>query len=368
MRESKKIKIGLSDFLLTLLCPHAKNSEKKEGQLKNTEFSSVLIYSTTALGDYMFNSPAIHAIRLRYPKAKITLVAHPKYKNLLTQRDDYDDVIFWNNKVSGMPRLIKETKKKEPGLAVLLHSHMPYDIVSAALSGCRFIVRDNYAKPLGKMNRWVTYGLDDFDEHVIARKMKLISALGCSTDVVDMVLPCDYAKIKKTEGYQRIGFQLGASSLIRCWPPEYYANLATTLIRNNKNIEVVLIGSAEEIHLAESFMAYLDTTTAENITSFIGKTTLPELLGIIGSMDLLVTGDTGPFHLAIALKTPTLSLFVTEDPRRSGPYQDKQLHQYIYLPLTDAKVTDANKPLRAISTDYVYQMVNSMLNQSQSPV
>ncbi|MFK8258808.1 glycosyltransferase family 9 protein [Erwinia sp. AnSW2-5] len=361
MRESKKFKIGLSNFLLGLVCPQAKKNVEKQKKLRDIEFSSIFVYSTTALGDYMFNSPAIRAIRLRYPHAEITLVAHPKYQKLLTRRDDYDDVIFWTNKVSDMAHLVRLAKRKKPQLAVLLHSHMPYDIVSAALMGCQYIVRDNYAKPLGSMERWVTYGLDYFDEHVIARKMKLVSALGCAIDHVDMVLPCEPQPVEKIEGRQRVGFQLGASSRIRCWPPEYYAQLAECLIANNPNVEIILIGSAEEVHLAESFMVNIDASATGNITSYVGRTTLPQLLGVIGSMDLLVTGDTGPFHLAIALKIPTLSLFVTEDPRRSGPYQDKHIHQQIYLPLTDAKVTDKNEPLRAISTDYVYQMVNKML-------
>lgn len=361
MRESKKVKIYLCNLILKLFSRRALASEEKRQRLATEPFTRILVYSTTALGDYMFNSPALRALRLRYPDAHIALIAHPKYASLLTRRDMYDEVIFWNNKINSLSALLRQTRQLKPQLAVLLHSHMPYDIMSAALSGCQYIVRDNYAKPLGRMADWVVHGLDHYDEHVIARKMKLVSALGCATDNVDMSLPCDYLLDAKSADKRRVGFQLGASARIRCWPPEYYARLASRLTATYPDIEIVLIGSGEETHLAENLMAQVDAGVAAKITSYVGKTTLPQLLGVIGSMDILVTGDTGPFHLAIALKVPTLSLFVTEDPRRSGPYQDRQIHRQIYLPITDPSVTDKYEPLRAISTDYVYQQVSEMM-------
>lgn len=362
MRENKKFKIGLCHLILKLFFRRSKATPEKQRALSTVEFDSILVYSTTALGDYMFNSPALRAIRQRYPSARITLVAHGKYKSLLTRRDFYDDVLFWTNKLSDMFTLVKQARQCKPQLAILLHSHLPYDIVSAAMAGCQYIVRDNYAKPIGKMQHWLAYGLDAFDEHVIARKMKLVAALGCQTDNVDMALPCLYEKQPKPEGVIRVGFQLGASTRVRCWPPEYYAALAKQLIARNSAIEIVLIGSAEERGLAETLLHHLDPTLQRNITSYVGKTTLPQLLGVIASMDLLVTGDTGPFHLAISLRVPTLSLFVTEDPRRSGPYQDREQHQQIYLPLSDPRVVDREEPLRAISIDDVFSRVVGMLS------
>ncbi|PVZ83742.1 glycosyl transferase [Serratia sp. S1B] len=361
MREIKKLKIGVFAFFLNLFFHRAKRTAEKVRTLASVEFESILVYSTTALGDYMFNSPALRAIRQRYPRARITLVAHPKYRKLLTRRDFYDDVLFWNNKVAGMFSLVKQAKQYQPQLAVLLHSHAPYDIASAAMAGCQYIVRDNYAKPIGRLADWLVFGLDFFDEHVIARKMKLVETLGATTDDTKMALPCHYETEPKQDGRIRVGFQLGASTLERCWPPEYYAALAQKLLATDDRIEIVLIGSEQEIPLADALMQNVDTTSAEKITSFVGKTTLPQLLGVIASMDLLVTGDTGPFHLAISLRVPTLSLFVTEDPRLSGPYQDRDRHDYIYLPLHDPKVTDKEKPLKAITVEEVYGHVINKL-------
>ena len=360
MRESKKRKIGLVDAWLGLFYRRSLSTPEKRKQLPQQEFRSILVYSTTALGDYMFNTPALRAIRQRYPAARIVLVAHPKYQQLLTRRDFYDDVLFWNNKFGSLAQFSRQAKLYSPELAIMLHSHLPYDVISAAMSGCRYLVRDNYGKETGKMSRWLTYGLDQFPGHIIARKMELASALGCARENVDMAVPCDYKAIDKQPGTFRVGFQLGASTSIRCWPPRYFAELADRIVQQFPGSEIVLIGSPAETGLADQVLASAESQTITAITSYVGKTSLPELLGVISSMDILVTGDTGPLHLALALKTPTLSLFVTESPESSGPYQDRHLHRYVYLPMSDPRVTDKLEPLKAIPVDDVFTLLSEM--------
>ncbi|GAA0491284.1 MULTISPECIES: glycosyltransferase family 9 protein [Tatumella] len=365
MRESKKKKIGLVDLWLSLFHRHSLGTDEKRRQLAQRTFNSILVYSTTALGDYMFNSPALRAIRQRYPQAHIVLVAHPKYKQLLTRRDFCDDVLFWNNKFSTVTEFARRAKVFAPEMAIMLHSHLPYDVLSAAMSGCRYLVRDNYGKDIGRLSRWLTFGLDQCPGHIINRKMQLVSALGCNTDNVDMAVPCDYTPQAKDAGIYRVGFQLGASTKIRCWPPQYFAGLAERIVHQYPGTEIVLIGSPAEVSLAEEVFACASPDVKTAITSYVGKTSLPELLGIISSMDILVTGDTGPLHLALALKTPTLSLFVSESPHSSGPYQDKHLHRYIYLPMEDPRVTDQQEPLRAIPVEDVFGMLVRMKETHQ---
>ena len=72
---AKKLKIALSNKFLqlyTLFCGRLKPRESFDSK---RIFTSIVIYSTTALGDLMFNTPAIRAIKNRYPNAFITLVS-----------------------------------------------------------------------------------------------------------------------------------------------------------------------------------------------------------------------------------------------------------------------------------------------------
>lgn len=86
-------------------------------------------------------------------------------------------------------------------------------------------------------------------------------------------------------------------------------------------------------------------------------------MGIIENMDVLVTGDTGPLHLAVALKTKTVSLFVTANPDHTGPYQDMELHQVMRVS-TDIKNLAADikiQPLAIINAEDVLERIELLL-------
>ena len=63
-----------------------------------------------------------------------------------------------------------------------------------------------------------------------------------------------------------------------------------------------------------------------------GRLDLVELAGLLASLDLLVTGDTGPMHLASAVDTPLVALFGPSDPRRYGPTSPRQRILRVDLP------------------------------------
>lgn len=65
-----------------------------------------------------------------------------------------------------------------------------------------------------------------------------------------------------------------------------------------------MIGSKAERSLEREFMAGLSEEQQQRVVSHIGATTLPQLLATIANLQVLVTGDTGPLHLAVALKPP----------------------------------------------------------------
>ncbi|MBD2809901.1 glycosyltransferase family 9 protein [Xenorhabdus sp. Vera] len=305
-------------------------SRTEFNKLEKKEFSNIIIYSTTALGDFLMNTPAIRAIRNRFKNAFITLICHQNFKSYLENGTDWDKVITWNNKVNHIPDLLKEIKKSgKPDLAVILHSHNPYDYLSAIMSGAKFVFRDNYCENK-LIEKWLTNYVDSFRGHVIQRKLELLKPLGCETtskSCIEMHIPCDVNNIKKN--HVTIAFQMGASSPERCWPVKNFVQVASYVLSNDPNTGIVLIGSPNDIELQQEFMKLLPKNFHGRVNQLIGKTTLVELTQKINELNLLVTGDTGPMHIAIALKIPTISLFVTAVPYATGPYQDPELHKVI---------------------------------------
>ncbi|NHB93613.1 glycosyltransferase family 9 protein [Photorhabdus cinerea] len=343
----------------------SENFEKSRdnfNELEEKNFSYIIIYSTTALGDFLMNTPAIHAIRNRFKNAFITLICHPELESFLKSGNDWDKVISWSNRINHVPALLKKIRESgKPDLAIILHSHAPYDYLSAIMSGAKFIFRDNYFENK-LIEKWLTNYVESFRGHLIQRKLELVKILGCevaSKSSIEMRVPCHINSIKKD--HLSIGFQMGASSSERCWPVRNFFQVASHILNNDRTTQIVLVGSPNDVYLQQEFIKLLPSEFHCRISQLIGKTTLVELTQTINELDLLVTGDTGPMHIAIALKVPTISLFVTANPFSTGPHQDPEIHRIIIGSSLAINYKKHTHIMDVISPDIVISEVNNIL-------
>lgn len=326
---------------------------------KDLEFKRIAIYSTTALGDLLFNTPAIKSIKKRYPQAKILFVTSQKNSALVKGSPWFDEVEVWDNKVKNMHCLLKKLWAFKPEITFILHANIYYDVLCAKLSGSTYIVRDNFSQDPKNFNRWLDHYSKSEDTHIIQRKLNMLKYLGCDTTDISMAFPLEIAMPPKPAEKCRIGFQMGASKPDRCWPVERFVSLAALILAADPQTEIVLTGARQDSGLERAFLELLPEALRHNVTSLIGKTSLTELIQQIGTFTLLVTGDTGPLHLAITARTPTLSLYVGANPRHTGPYQDPHLHKTIRIePQTG---DDKALPLRKISAESVFAQIQPLL-------
>ena len=103
---------------------------------------------------------------------------------------------------------------------------------------------------------------------------------------------------------------------LRAWPIEHWKELFG-LFKDN-NIKAVMIGSESE----RTFFNKLDPLP-NNIISLVGKTSFPELVGVIDGASSVVVTDTGPAHIAAAVDTPVYALIGPTNFKRTGPYKTK---------------------------------------------
>lgn len=335
------------------------------GKMKKTEtfssdiqFNSILIFSSTALGDFMFNTPAIRAIRAHYPDAHITLVSSEKNKLLVENYDQIDSVVYWDNKIKNLLPIALQAKKYKPELAIILHSHLPYDVLFAVMAGSQYILRNTSDVIPEWFRKWIIADYKPASGHVIQSKLNIIRYLGIDSADTRMEIPCEIEQLDKGN-YHIVGFQMGASTQERRWPIKYFVELAQKLIDRDSSLQIKLIGSLRELELPEAFFVLLPEQYHNNIENLVGKTSLPSLLSQIKIMDVLVTGDTGPLHLAITLQRPTVSLFATADPKWTGPYQDLHLHTIINKKPSPNEGISASMDL--ITVDEVFDAVNKTL-------
>jgi len=122
-----------------------------------------------------------------------------------------------------------------------------------------------------------------------------------------------------------VGINVNASDVAieRRWPLENFAALSD-LLQQRLGAKVLLVGAPDEVSYVESAIAMMRETPV----NFAGRTTLREVVALMDRMDLFITNDSGPLHLAYAMGTPTISLFGPETPERYGPIGKK--HRAIF--------------------------------------
>jgi len=113
----------------------------------------------------------------------------------------------------------------------------------------------------------------------------------------------------------------------RSWPIEYYAEVISKYLEN-KNIEIILTGSAEERFLADKLYSSISVIDEDKsrIHDLIGKTTISETAAVLNKSDMLLCGDTGIMHLATAVGVRILALFIgPASVYNTGPYSEGDL-------------------------------------------
>lgn len=100
----------------------------------------------------------------------------------------------------------------------------------------------------------------------------------------------------------------------RSWPAEHWRELIR-LLSSDRRAQLVLLGARGE----EPYFEQLGTLPPDT-HSLVGKTSMSELISVIGGAAALVTTDTGPSHIAAAVNTPVFAIFGPSDYHKTGPY------------------------------------------------
>jgi len=164
--------------------------------------------------------------------------------------------------------------------------------------------------------------------HQLEYYLALVAMLGFDVSRPEFSLTLDEKRIRQAQDRLKalnINFDKpivvinpgAAYGPVKRWPPLRFAELASRL-QERKGAQILIIGSAEERSIAEAIAAGMKTKPIV----LSGKTTLRELAGLLQQATLLVTNDTGPMHMANALKVPVVAIFGPTDPDSTGPFQE----------------------------------------------
>jgi len=117
-----------------------------------------------------------------------------------------------------------------------------------------------------------------------------------------------------------------AYGLAKCWPAEYFAEIAN--YKKSKDWQIVLLGSKSD----ESMGDRIEKLTKNSCINLIGKTSLLDALHILSFAKLVISNDSGLMHLAAALDRPLIALYGSSSPEFTPPLSVKA--KIIYLNLS----------------------------------
>ncbi len=354
---------------------HALDRRRRDtGDFRPEDVRSILLVSSTAIGDTLLSTPAIRAVRERYPRARI--IAHFNRDNmeLFKNNPRIDGIIPYYGGYRRFLRTVMELRRYRFDLVLILHGNEPQATPMAYLSGAPFIFKLPNTSRFRFLlsNREPVVGWDGLG-HGIEARLKTASLCGCDTMNKRMELFIDRRDEERVsvflerEGVRRgdilVGFQPGASTLSRMWFPDRFVELGRRLIKDIPRCWIVITGSPSEKALCESIGDCIGGRTI--VTS--GRVALRELPPLVKRLSVFVTGDTGPMHVAFSLGTPVVALYAVADPEKTGPYYDREKHRVIKKErICDpcvSKRCEYQKCMENIEVDEVFRMVKELLEK-----
>jgi ADP-heptose:LPS heptosyltransferase len=135
-----------------------------------------------------------------------------------------------------------------------------------------------------------------------------------------------------------IAVQAGASQGKRQWSPARFIRMIK-ILTDDHNARVVLTGAAKERSIIDPIV---EGCASPNVISVAGKTSVPQLAAMLSLSDVLVTGDTGPMHISVAVGTPVVSMFLASAfGFETGPYSEGNI---VLQPVIGCGPCNPNKP------------------------
>jgi ADP-heptose:LPS heptosyltransferase len=303
-----------------------------EARAKLKEGEKVLVVATTALGDSLLTTPLLSTLAHHLGPERVSLLVKAPYLDLY-QGDPRLHRVFTVRGKYRWDGLRGQLRADPHRIALLANITEPDLIPELWHSGVRGFLR--YRSRWTRYPRWIANtamlrrtGDDDYASgHAIENNLAMAEALGLAPSTHRLALP-DIAHDEKGP-YRMVLIHPGASRASKRWPAENWAKLADTLA-DRFGVNISLTGDRSEKPLTDEIIDLMKSPAMNEA----GFRSLPALATAQAEAIAFLSGDTGPYHLALAVGCPTVTLFAPTDRGSSveacGPQQvDPVFHRAI---------------------------------------
>lgn len=278
------------------------------------KIKSILAVRNDRFGEFLLNIPAFRALKEAFPGSRLVLAVNPYLQELAGCIDCLDELILWENRRHNLREIFKfagELKRRKFDLCAIFNPSKEFNIISF-LAGIP--IRVGYARKWGFL---LTRKIEDEkylgDRHEIEYNLDLLKQLGVPAEKSSLSLRTEDNGLFDEFKSRAVALHPWTSDSLKQWPLENFAELAKKLAEV-LNLKVLIVGGKLEVLRSQQYFS----GPSNNIVNLTGKTTLKELALLLKKCRLLISGDSGPVHLASCVQTPVIALFRADMPEKGS--------------------------------------------------
>lgn len=293
---------------------------------------SVLVWNVDSLGDFLWTTPTLRALRTGYPAAAITLVCNRACLLLAETNPHVDRIVpvdpapFYAGR--GLFRTVPELRGKRFDVMLVLEmGSRPAD--AGRVIGRRLGVGYLVSSDLGLLKRLPDHTLPpNRDRYWPAYFLQAAEHLGVPGGSPELeVYPTAADEVAAAEmmpaslGVVDVGFHPNVApyaGLTKKWPDDSFVELAR-LLAGRRPTRFVLTGSPDEAAACDRLADRIRAVSGAEVVTTAGRLPLRAVAALYRRLAVLIVGDTAALHLAAAADTPTVALFGATDPRLIAP-------------------------------------------------
>ncbi len=336
---------------------------------------NILLKMPNWLGDLVMSTAAIADLKNHFPQAKITALCLSNVAPLLENNPNIDVIITYKKPSGWIHRfnhfdVIQDIQSGEYDLGILFTN---------SFSSALWFWRGRVKYRLGfkdSMRSWllskaVPMPTKKNEQHLVTTYKQILEPLGIPISNTSPQLYLTKEEIQTAKEFLAfkgitlekdliLGINPGAAyGSAKCWLPERFVEVTQQLLHRN-SLQVIYFGDQAGTSLVDAICQELPK---ERVINLAGKTSLRELIALIKCCSVFLTNDSGPMHIAAALKVPLIALFGSTNEVTTGPYgSGTVIHKHVKCSPCYKRVCPIDFPcMKQISVDEVYRKVESLV-------
>ncbi len=331
----------------------------------------LLVLRMSGVGDVLWTTPLLRALRRGWPKARIHYVVRESCAPVLENNPDVDRLLIYRG--GGLRQQVEFLRTiRQAGCELSIDLvGTPRTAIQSLASGARNRVGFDFGYRRFFYNRVLSARQANYG-HEVEFNLFVLKHLGLEEAGRDLVFLLtaeerDYQKeIWRRMGYgprhRVIGLLPTGGWACKRWPVENFWKLASTLGRHDRNLRfLVLWGSRAEEQDAQTIVRGIGPGA-----SLAPRTTLRQMAALLSACRAVVGNDTGPLHMATALGVPVVSFYGPTSPQAQGPWgPGHRVLRCESLPCLVCNRTDCRQPrcMSGIEVEKAIQALEETLSK-----